>query len=157
MPPFILAFLLGAVAGLRAFFAPAAVSWAAYFAHLPVAGTHFAFMGHIATPILLTLLAIGELIFEKIPRSAGSKSFAPKLILRILLGGFTGAVIGSSNQTNALFVCAAFGVFGALGGTFGSTVLYEGLIKRLKTNSFASIAEDAIAVLACLLVLIRIH
>ncbi|MGA8940752.1 MAG: DUF4126 domain-containing protein [Acidobacteriaceae bacterium] len=157
MPPFILAFLLGLIAGLRAVVALAAVSWAAYFGHLPVAGTHFAFMGHIATPIILTVIAAVELAYEKTPRSAGSTTFVPKLIFRIALGGLSGAVIGSSNQTNALFVCAAFGVFGALAGTFGSTVLYEQLRARIKRDGSASIAEDAIAVLACLLVLIRIR
>ncbi len=157
MPPFILAFLLGLVAGLRAFVALAAVSWAAYFGHLPVAGTHFAFMGHIITPIVFTLIAIAELVFEKTPRSAGSTTFAPKLILRIAAGCLAGAVIGSSNQTNALFVCAAFGVFGALAGTFGSTVLYEQLRARIKGDGGAAMAEDAIAVLACLLVLIHIR
>jgi len=54
LPPFIVAFLLGLVAGLDAFVAPAAVSWAAYFGHFPVVATHFAFMGHIATSIILT-------------------------------------------------------------------------------------------------------
>ncbi|MGA7159332.1 MAG: DUF4126 domain-containing protein [Acidobacteriaceae bacterium] len=157
MPPFILAFLLGVIAGLRALVALAAVSWAAYFGHLPVGGTHFAFMGSIATPIVLTLLAALELVYEKAPRSAGNAMFVPKLVFRIALGGLAGAVIGSSNQTNALFVCAAFGVFGALAGTFGSTVLFELLRSRMKRERGASMAEDAIAVLACLLVLIRIH
>ena len=157
MPPFILAFLLGVVAGLRAFVALAAVSWAAYFGHLPVSGPHFAFMGSIATPVILTLLAGVELIYEKAPRSAANNVFVPKLILRILIGGLAGAVIGSSHQTNALFVCAAFGVFGALAGTFGSTVLYEQLRTTVKGEGRASLAEDAIAMLACLLVLIRIR
>lgn len=157
MPPFVIAFLLGIAVGLRALVALAAVSWAAYFGHLPVAGTHFAFMGSLVTPIVLTLLAVGELIYEKTPRSAGNQMFVPKLILRIAIGGLAGAVIGSSNQTNALFVCAAFGVFGALAGTFGSTVLFEALRKRMKGEAGAAMAEDVIAMLACLLVLLRIR
>jgi uncharacterized membrane protein len=157
MPPFILAFLIGLVSGVRAFLAPAAVSWACYFGHFLVANTHFAFMGSIITPIVLTLLAIGEIAYERTPRSAGNKVFLPKLLLRILLGGFSGAVIGSSHQTNALFVCAAFGVVGAIAGTFGSTVLFDFFRKLLKRDTSASLAEDAIAVLACLLVLIHLH
>ena len=157
MPPFMLAGLLGIVAGLRALVAVAAVSWAAYFGYLSVAGTHFAFLDHIVTPIVLTLIAAVELVYEKTPRSAGNETFLPKFILRILMGGFAGAVIGSSHQTNALFVSAAFGVFGALAGTFGSMVLYKGLHARIKGENGASMAEDAIAILACLLVLIRLR
>jgi uncharacterized membrane protein len=157
MPPFILAFLIGLVAGVRAFLAPAAVAWACYFGQFPVANTHFAFMGNIITPTVLTLLAIAEIVYQRTPRSAGNKLFLPKLILRMLLGGFSGAVIGSSHQTNALFVCGAFGVAGAIAGTFGSTVLYEILRKILKRDTAAAGAEDALAVLACLLVLIHLR
>jgi uncharacterized membrane protein len=157
MPPFILAFLLGIVAGMRAFVAPAAVAWAAYFGRLPVGGTHFAFMGHILTPILFTLAAIAEIAYEKSPRSAGNRRFPPKLIFRLLMGGFTGAVIGSSNQTNALFLCAAIGVIGAIAGTFGGTLVFEGLFKRLHDERKASLAEDAVAILLGFLVLIPIH
>lgn len=157
MPPFILALLLGFVAGLRAFVAPAAVAWAAYFGHLPVAGTHFAFMGHIVTPILFTLAAIAEMVYEKSPRSAGDRRFPPKLIFRLLMGGFAGAVIGSSNQSNALFLCAAMGLIGAIGGTFGGTLVYEGLFNRVRDERKASVAEDVIAVALGLLVLIPTH
>jgi uncharacterized membrane protein len=157
MPPFILAFLLGIVAGLRAFVAPAAVAWAAYFGHLPVAGTHFAFMGHIATPIILTLLALAEIVYEKTPRSAANKLFPAELVLRLLMAGFSGALIGSSNQSNAVFVCAAIGVFGALVGTFGGTIVFEGLFKGLRDERKASLVEDTIAILLGFLVLIPIH
>jgi uncharacterized membrane protein len=157
MPPFILAFLLGLVAGLRAFVAPAAVAWAAYFGHFHVAGTHFAFMGHIATPIVLTLLAIAELVYEKNPRSAGDKMFFPELLLRIVMGAFSGAVIGSSNQSNALFVCAAIGAMGAIAGSFGGTIVFESLFKGLHNERKASKFEDGIAIGLSLLVLIPIH
>jgi uncharacterized membrane protein len=154
LPPFIIAFLLGLVAGLEAFVAPAAVSWAAYFGHFPVTGTHFAFMGHIATPIILTLLAIAEIIYVRLPKSADSKAFPGKLVLRIALGALSGAVIGSSHQTNTLFDSAACGAIGAIASTFGSTVLFELFQKFLSDERRASIALNTLAVLAGLLVLI---
>jgi uncharacterized membrane protein len=157
LPPFIVAFLLGLVAGIEAFVALAAVSWAAYFGHFPVAGTHFAFMAHIATPIILTLLAIAEIIYVRTPRSAGNKDFAPKLVLRIFLGAFVGAVIGSSHQSNALFDSAACGAIGAIASTFGSTVLFELFQKCLNNERRASIALNTLAVLAGLLVLIPLR
>jgi hypothetical protein len=60
---------------------PAAVAWAAYFGRLPMAGTDFAFMGHIATPIILILLTLAEIVYEKAPRSAGNKLFPLELVL----------------------------------------------------------------------------
>ena len=154
MPPFIVAFLLGLVAGLDAFVAPAAVSWAAYFGHFPVAGTHFAFMGHIATAIILTLLALAEIVYVRLPKSADSTAFPGKLVLRIALGGFAGAVIGSSHQSNALFTSATCGVVGAIASTFGITILYELFQNFLNDERRTSIALNTIAVLAGLLVLI---
>jgi uncharacterized membrane protein len=154
LPSFIVAFLLGLVAGLEAFVAPAAVSWAACFGHFHVAGTHFAFMGHFATAIILTLLAIAEILYIRTPKSADSKAFPGKLVLRIALGAFTGAVIGSSHQTNTLFDSAACGAIGAIASTFGSTVLFELFQKFLSDERRASIALSTLAVLAGLLVLI---
>ncbi|TIU80553.1 MAG: DUF4126 domain-containing protein, partial [Mesorhizobium sp.] len=43
---YILALLIGVVAGLRAMTAPAAVAWGACLGWLPVAGTWAGFMGH---------------------------------------------------------------------------------------------------------------
>ncbi|RWF24812.1 MAG: DUF4126 domain-containing protein, partial [Mesorhizobium sp.] len=43
---YLLALLIGVVAGLRAMTAPAAVAWGSYLGWLPVAGTWASFMGH---------------------------------------------------------------------------------------------------------------
>jgi uncharacterized membrane protein len=66
-------------------------------------------------------------------------------------------VIGSSNRSNAVFVCAAIGVFGTLAGTFGKTIVFEGLFKGLRDRRKASLFEDAIAILLGFLVLIPIY
>ena len=62
------AFLIGVVAGLRSLTAPAAVSWAASLGWLHLENTPLAFMGYAATPYILTVLAIGELIADQLPR-----------------------------------------------------------------------------------------
>ena len=56
------AFLVGLVSGLRTFLAPAAVSWFAWLAMLPVATTPMAFMSYRYTAIVFTVLAIVELV-----------------------------------------------------------------------------------------------
>ena len=58
---YILALLIGVIAGLRAMTAPAAVAWGAYLGWLPVAGTWASFMSHWAAVGIFTILAIVEL------------------------------------------------------------------------------------------------
>jgi len=69
MPLYLLAFLIGVVAGLRSMTPPAAVSWAARLGWLHVENTPLAFLGYAATPYILTLFAIGELITDKLPKT----------------------------------------------------------------------------------------
>src|SRR2546430_569471 len=57
MSPIVLAFLIGAVAGLRSLTAPAAVSWAARAGWLRLQDTGLAFLGFAATPYLLSAVA----------------------------------------------------------------------------------------------------
>ena len=54
MTSYVLAFLIGLVAGLRAMTAPAAVSWAARLGWLNLQGTPLAFLGAAVTPWIFT-------------------------------------------------------------------------------------------------------
>src|SRR3954466_14239525 len=54
---FVLALLIGVIAGLRAFLPLATVSWAAYLAWLPLADSLLAFLGYRWTPWVLTALS----------------------------------------------------------------------------------------------------
>ncbi|TIU33960.1 MAG: DUF4126 domain-containing protein, partial [Mesorhizobium sp.] len=54
---YLLALLIGVVAGLRAMTAPAAVAWGSYLGWLPVAGTWASFMGHWIAVGIFTILA----------------------------------------------------------------------------------------------------
>jgi len=97
----VLAFLIGIVAGLRAMTAPAAVSWAARLGYLPLQGTPLAFLGYAATPYIFTLLAIGELINDKLPKTP-SRKVPPQFIFRVISGAFSGAAIGAARQSLVL-------------------------------------------------------
>ena len=57
MTLYMLALLIGVVAGLRAMTAPAAVSWAASLGLLTLDGSWLAVLGYRFTPWILTLLA----------------------------------------------------------------------------------------------------
>ena len=66
---FINAFLVGTASGLRALIGLAAVSWAAHLGTLPLDHTWLAFLGYAFTPYILTLMAIAELVNDKLPKT----------------------------------------------------------------------------------------
>ena len=74
---YFIALALGMVAGLRSMTAPAAVSWAAYLGWIKLEGTWFAFFGFRFTPYILTFMAVGELIGDKL-------SFTPSRKMRTM-------------------------------------------------------------------------
>ena len=87
---YVLAFLIGVIAGLRALTAPAAVSWAARLGWLHLENTPLAFLGFAATPYIFSLLAIGELINDKLPKTPSRKAPA-SFIARVVSGALCGA------------------------------------------------------------------
>src|SRR5216683_1319597 len=90
----LMALLIGVVAGLRTFTAPAAVSWAAYLGWLPVADSLVAFFGYAWTPWILTMLALVELVIDQLP-SAPSRKAPGGFGARIVSGALSGAAVGA--------------------------------------------------------------
>ena len=70
---YVLALLIGVVAGLRAMTAPAAVAWGAYLGWLPLAGTWAGFMGHWIAVAIFTVLALVELVTDQLPSTPSRK------------------------------------------------------------------------------------
>ena len=62
----LLALLIGVVAGLRAFAAPAAVAWAAMLDWVVLDGTWAHWVGHPITVGVFTVLAVGELVTDHV-------------------------------------------------------------------------------------------
>ena len=75
------ALLLGSVAGFRAVASPAVFNWAAKMGIVAVVGTPLAFMGFKYTDIIFTVLAAGELIDDKRPKTLGLGGTAPDDVL----------------------------------------------------------------------------
>src|ERR1035438_1931380 len=99
---FLLTFLLGSVDGLRSLTAPALVCWAAHLGWLHLVGTRLAFINHRSTLIVFTLLAIVELIADKLPNTP-ARTAPLGLIARILLGGACGLGLATSGGTSLPF------------------------------------------------------
>ena len=96
---YLLALLIGIVAGSRAMTAPAAVSWAAS----RVArsdGTGLAWLAHPRTQWLLTVFALGELVTDQLP-STPSRTVPVQFGARILTGALCGAAIGTAVGSGA--------------------------------------------------------
>jgi uncharacterized membrane protein len=91
------AFLIGVIAGLRAIMAPTVVSWAAGLGWLQLEGSGLTFLIHPATRYILSVLALAELVNDKLPKTP-SRKVPPQFIARIVTGAFSGAALGASRQ-----------------------------------------------------------
>jgi uncharacterized membrane protein len=140
-----LAFLLGVVAGLRSFTAPAVLAWAAHRGWLNVYGTPLSFMASTAAMIIFILLAVGELIADQLP-STPSRTAAPGLIARIVTGGLCGSGIAAAG-TQSLALGAILGIVGALIGTFGGYNIRTRLVTAFKVpDLLIATLEDVVAI-----------
>jgi uncharacterized membrane protein len=148
---FVLCFLLGCVAGLRSLTAPAAVCWGARLGWLHLSGTKLGFTGSILTVVIVTLLAVFELVNDKLPKTP-ARTAPPGLIARILMGGFCGAALALSSGAS-LSVAVVIGIIGALVGTFGGYNVRHALVTRAHLPDLpVALIEDAIAVAGSLLI-----
>jgi len=128
--------------------APTVVSWFARNGVLAVANTPLAFMGFKYTPIIFAVLAIGELINDKLPTTPSRKA-PPSFAARIISGALTGATIGAAG--NSLALGLILGAIGAVAGTLGGAAVRGKLAAAFGRDLPAALVEDicgiAIAVL----------
>jgi uncharacterized membrane protein len=148
---FLLSFLLGCVDGLRSLTAPAIVCWAARFGWLHFAGTKFAFIAHRSTLTVFTLLAIVELVVDKLPNTP-ARTAPVGLIARIVLGGASGLALATGAGIS-VSLAGVIASIGAIAGAFGGYHIRRAVV--LKTHLpdlVVAIAEDAIAIAGGLLI-----
>ncbi|MQA29608.1 MAG: DUF4126 family protein [Luteitalea sp.] len=150
----LLIFLVGVVSGLRALTAPAVVAWAAHLNWLNLHDSRLAFMGSTAAVVVFTLLALGELVADKLP-STPKRTQPPGLIGRISLGALSGAVVAvSASQSVALG--AVVGAAGGIAGAFAGYQARTRLVRALKVpDPVIACVEDAVAIGAGLLLVSR--
>ena len=144
MSVYVLAFLIGVVAGLRSMTAPAVVSWAARLGWLHLEGSPLAFLGAAVTPYILSVLAIGELINDKLPKTPSRKAPVP-FAARVVTGALCGAALGVPSQ--ALIGGIVAGVVGAVAGTMGGYEARTRLVKAMGGKDLPiALIEDVVAV-----------
>ncbi|NML96723.1 DUF4126 domain-containing protein [Paraburkholderia sp. RP-4-7] len=154
MSVYVLALLIGVVAGLRAMTAPAAVSWAAHLGWLPLQDTPLAFLGFTATPYIFTVLAIVELITDQLPKTP-SRTVPMQFGARLVLGGLSGAAIGAAH--GGLLGGLIAGVVGAVIGTLGGAKVRGALARAFGRDLPAALIEDAVAIIGAALIVMALR
>lgn len=140
----LMALLIGVVAGLRSLTAPAVVAWAVFLTWFNMQGTWAAWVGNIITVIVLSVLAVAELVNDKLPKTP-SRTAPPVFVVRIILGGFAGAVIGTAWGYRWGGVGA--GVLGAVLGTIGGYQARTRLVAVVGGRDLPiALLEDAVAI-----------
>jgi uncharacterized membrane protein len=148
----IFAFLIGIVAGLRAFTPLAVISWAAHVGRLQLQDTWLAFLGFAATAYITTALALGELVSDKLPRTP-SRKVPMQFGTRILLGALCGAALGT--EAGAMLGGLFAGAVGAVVGTLGGAALRAQLARVFGKDLPAALLEDVVAIGGALLIVSR--
>jgi uncharacterized membrane protein len=146
---YLLALVIGIIAGLRTMTAPAAMSWAAYLGYLNLEGNWLAFMGSRFTTLIFSVLALGEFVTDQLP-STPSRKVPVQFGARIVSGALTGAAIGFDGGT--LLGGLAAGVVGAVIGTFGGAAVRSRLATAFGRDLPAALIEDAVAIVGAILV-----
>ena len=146
------AFLVGLTTGLRALAPLAIVSWAAHLGWLHLENTWLAFLGATVTSWILTLLALGELVTDKLPTTP-SRKIPMQFGARIVTGALSGAALAA--PAGAWITGMVAGIIGAIVGTLAGAEL-RGRLSRVVGNDLPiALLEDVIAIGGALLIVSR--
>jgi uncharacterized membrane protein len=154
MSVYLLALLIGVIAGLRTFTAPAAVAWAAYLGRLDLSGTWLAFFGNVWVRWILTALALVELVVDQLPSTA-SRTVPVQFGARILTGALSGAAVGAAGGSWVGGLVA--GIVGAVIGTLGGRAFRARLAAAFGSDRPAAFVEDAVAIGGALLIVMALR
>lgn len=140
----LLAVLIGVIAGLRSLTAPAVVAWASYLGWINLQNHWIAWVGNIITVVVLTILAVVELVTDKLPKTP-PRTAPPGFGARLVMGGFSGYVIGI--PWGHPWTALGAGVIGAVLGTLGGYQARNRLVVVSGGKDLPiALLEDAVAI-----------
>jgi len=149
----LLAFLIGFFAGLRSLTAPAVTAWAVHLGWMKLRG-QLALIGSIPAVAIFTLLAVVEMVADKLPNTP-SRTAPPGLIARIVMGGLTGACVAAAGGQGAL-LGSVIGAVGGVVGCFGGYQARTRFVKAVGTpDIYVALLEDLVAMAGSLWVVSR--
>ena len=142
--------LLGLVTGLRSMTAIAVLCWFAYRGDLPLDGTWASWVAKLTTAIIFTVLALGELVVDKLPKTPNRIAPGP-LFVRVVVGGLVGAIV-AAGLNGSEFEGVILGVGGALIGAFGGFLVRREIGLQLGCKDWpVALIEDLSAILCAIL------
>jgi uncharacterized membrane protein len=139
----VLAVGIGVVAGLRAFAAPAVLTWAAKRRWIRLGNSPFATIISAKASKRITDLAVSELIADKLPFTPSRLKAGP-LASRIVSGAVCGATIYGVVK-RPLMEGAVLGGVGAIAGAFAGYHMRKRLSRDMPDLGVAAL-EDALAI-----------
>ena len=149
----LLAFLIGFFGGLRSLTAPAATAWAVYLGWLKLERP-LALIGSLLSVAIFTLLAVVELVADKLPQTP-RRTAPPGLIARIVMGGLAGACVAVSGA-QGIFLGALLGAIGGVAGCFAGYQARTRIVKVLGVpDIYVALVEDLVAIAGSLWVVSR--
>jgi len=138
----VFAFLIGVFAGLRALTAPTATASAAHLGWLKISSP-LAWLGSLPAVIVLTLLAVVELVSDKLPKTP-SRTAPLGLGARIVTGGLCGAALCFAGTQQSCLVGAIVGAVGGIVGCFGGYQVRTRLVNALGTPDYVVAVVEAL-------------
>ena len=134
---------IGAIAGMRAMSAPAVISQAVRKGELAVEGSKLGFLNTSGALSVSALLAVGELIADKLPATPNRTDVGP-LVVRTMSGGLSGAVIFSARKKSP-WAGALVGALTAVGAAYAAFHLRRSIKEKLHVPDLVlAAAEDAL-------------
>jgi uncharacterized membrane protein len=142
--------LLGLVTGMRSMTAMAVLCWFAYKGDLSLDDTWASWAARLTTAIIFTVLALGELVADKLPKTPNRIAPGP-LLVRVVMGGLIGAIVAAGLNGSGV-EGIILGVGGALIGSFGGFLVRREIVSRLDCKDWhVALAEDATAIICAVL------
>jgi uncharacterized membrane protein len=152
---FFYALLIGVLTGLRSCTPVAATAWYAHLGWIRLQGP-LAWVGSMASAVIFTVLAIVELVLDKLPKTP-RRTAPPGLIARIVLGGLTGGCVAMAGGAAAAVTGGVLGALGGIIGAFGGYQARTRLVKALHAPDYVvAVLEDLVTICGSLWVLSRI-
>ena len=138
--------LLGVATGCRAMTPIAAICWFAWLRLLHVQHTWAFWTANIVSVIVFSLLALGEYVGDKLPKTPSRIAPGP-LVSRIAFGGLVGAIMATGLK-GSLMEGVILGIIGAVIGALGGYHLRHFLVLRFKCRDWpVAVLEDFCIVL----------
>jgi len=149
-----LSFCIGILTGCRSIAAPAAVCWGAHLDWLHLQDSPLAFLQSKASLTIFTVLAVAELVVDKLPIAPDRRRIG-SLIDRFVMGGLCGAALCLSSA-QSMWAGVVLGGLGAMAGAFGGYEVRHRVVTSGKLPDIAfALIEDAISVAGDFLIVSR--